>query len=151
MNTLQSSLRRALIWLAPVRAARAACSRGRPTGAARSARPPAAETRAGAAAADASRCCPSIGPPRRPTGSSDAVERTLFNPTRRPAPVRGRGETSSRRMQRGQFALSGTLVVDGKATAFLREVQGGKSRRVAQGETVNGMMVAGDQRRPRAA
>ena len=44
-------------------------------------------------------------------------------------------------MQRGQFALSGTLMVDGKATAFLREVNGGKSRRVAQGETVNGMVV----------
>ncbi len=44
-------------------------------------------------------------------------------------------------MQRGQFALAGTLVVDGKATAFLRETQGGKSRRVAQGESVNGMTV----------
>ena len=45
-------------------------------------------------------------------------------------------------MQRGQFALSGTLMVDGKATAFLREVNGGKSRRVTQGESVNGMVVA---------
>jgi hypothetical protein len=32
-------------------------------------------------------------------------------------------------------------MTDGKATAFLREVNGGKSRRVAQGETVNGMLV----------
>ena len=44
-------------------------------------------------------------------------------------------------MQRGQFALAGTLMVDGKATAFLREVQGGKSRRVTQGESINGMTV----------
>jgi hypothetical protein len=70
----------------------------------------------------------------------DAVERTLFNPTRRPAPT-ALAEAAKPRMQRGQFALAGTLVVDGKATAFLRETQGGKSRRVAQGESVNGMTV----------
>ena len=38
--------------------------------------------------------------------------------------------------------LTGTLIIDGKATAFLRENAGGKSRRVAQGEQINGMMVA---------
>jgi hypothetical protein len=38
--------------------------------------------------------------------------------------------------------LTGTLIIDGKATAFLRENAGGKSRRVAQGEQVNGMLVA---------
>ena len=38
--------------------------------------------------------------------------------------------------------LTGTLIVDGKATAFLRENAGGKSRRVAQGEQINGMLVA---------
>jgi hypothetical protein len=44
-------------------------------------------------------------------------------------------------MPRGTFALTGTTVVDGKATAFLREVNGGKVRRVQKGETVNGMLV----------
>ena len=39
--------------------------------------------------------------------------------------------------------LTGTLIIDGKATAFLRENAGGKSRRVAQGEQINGMLVAG--------
>jgi hypothetical protein len=46
------------------------------------------------------------------------------------------------RMQRGQFALTGTMIVDGKSTAFLREVAGGKSRRVQTGEKINGLLVA---------
>ena len=45
-------------------------------------------------------------------------------------------------MQRGQFALTGTLVIDGKSTAYLRELQGNKSRRVLAGDKVNGMVVA---------
>ena len=74
-------------------------------------------------------------------GNRETVERTLFNPTRRPAPPTV-GATTKPSMQRGQFVLTGTTVVDKKATAFLREVNGGRSRRVQQGETVNGMLVA---------
>jgi len=70
----------------------------------------------------------------------DIVDRTLFNPTRRPAPVAA--DVAKRRLQPGQFLLTGTMIIDGKATAFLRENAGGKSRRVAQGEQVNGMLVA---------
>jgi hypothetical protein len=44
-------------------------------------------------------------------------------------------------MPRGTFTLAGTTVTDGSATAFLREVNGGKVRRVRKGETVNGMLV----------
>lgn len=73
--------------------------------------------------------------------SRDAIDRTLFNPTRRPAPV-AVAEAQKPRMQRGQFALTGTLLVEGKATAFLRDVNGGKARRVLQGETINGLLVA---------
>ncbi len=73
--------------------------------------------------------------------SRDTIERTLFNPTRRPAPV-AVAEAQKPRMQRGQFALTGTLLAEGKATAFLRDVSGGKARRVLQGETVNGLLVA---------
>ncbi len=77
-----------------------------------------------------------------PVGS-DIVLRTPFNPTRRPAPSAvAAAETAKPKLQRGQFALSGTMMVDGTATAFLREVNGGKSRRVRQGETLNGMIVA---------
>jgi len=70
----------------------------------------------------------------------DMVDRALFNPTRRPAPVAT--EAGKRRLQSGQFVLTGTMIIDGKATAFLRENAGGKSRRVAQGEQINGMLVA---------
>ena len=74
-------------------------------------------------------------------GNRETVERTLFNPTRRPAPLAVASE-AKRTMPKGQFVLTGTTVVDQKATAFLREVNGGRSRRVQQGETVNGMLVA---------
>ena len=71
----------------------------------------------------------------------ETVERTLFNPTRRPAPpqVAASGKPS---VPAGQFVLTGTTVVDKKATAFLREVNGGRSRRVQQGETINGLLVS---------
>jgi len=72
---------------------------------------------------------------------TETVERTLFNPTRRPAPQMA-AEGAASRMKRGQFALTGTLLLDGKNTAFLREVAGNKARRVHAGETVNGMRVA---------
>ena len=72
---------------------------------------------------------------------TETVERTLFNPTRRPAPVAAQ-DGAAARLQRGQFALTGTMLVDGKSTAFLREVAGNKSRRVQAGETINGLLVA---------
>lgn len=71
----------------------------------------------------------------------ETVNRTLFNPTRRPAPAQVQ-EAPKPQMPRGQFVLAGTTVVDGKATAFLREVKTGKFRRVAQGENLNGLVVA---------
>lgn len=84
-------------------------------------------------------------PEYRPTATlatqRDIVDRALFNPTRRPAPVAAAAGAKPR-LQPGQFVLTGTMIIDGKATAFLRESAGGKSRRVAQGEQVNGMLVA---------
>jgi hypothetical protein len=84
---------------------------------------------------------PEYQPDATPATRHDMVDRTLFNPTRRPAPVAA-AEAAKPRIQRGQFALTGTIVIDGKATAFLKEVAGGKSRRVVQGETINGMLLA---------
>ena len=72
---------------------------------------------------------------------ADTVQRTLFNPTRRPAPVL-LVDPSKARLQRGQFALTGTMVIGGKNTAFLKETAGGKSRRVLQGDTINGILIA---------
>ena len=73
---------------------------------------------------------------------SETVERTLFNPTRRPAPTLAQDGSGPGRMKRGQFVLTGTMLVDGKNTAFLREATGSKSRRVLAGESINGMRVA---------
>jgi len=74
-------------------------------------------------------------------GHAETVNRTLFNPTRRPAPVLP-GDGGPRQMQRGQFVLTGTAVAGDRHIAFLKEVSGGKSRSVRQGEQINGLLVA---------
>lgn len=71
---------------------------------------------------------------------SETVARTLFNPTRRPAPVVS--DSARRQMPRGQFVLTGTAVAGERHIAFLKEVAGGKSRVVRQGEQLNGATVA---------
>jgi len=71
---------------------------------------------------------------------TETTQRTLFNPTRRPAP--SGQDPANARLQRGQFALTGTALAEGKTVAILREVAGGKSRRVLQGESINGLLVA---------
>jgi hypothetical protein len=72
------------------------------------------------------------------------VERPVFVPTRRPAPpaVPTAQEAAKPRMQKGQFVLTGTAVIERKSIAFLRESAGGKSRSVRVGETINGLLVA---------
>lgn len=72
----------------------------------------------------------------------ETVERPAFVPTRRPAPATPPPEAAKPRMQRGQFVLTGTAVVDQQAMAFLREAASGKSRTVRKGDTINGMTVA---------
>ena len=64
----------------------------------------------------------------------ETVDRVLFNPTRRPAPPASQAAGSASAMKRGQYTLTGTTVVGNVATAFLREVNGGKSRSVHQGD-----------------
>jgi hypothetical protein len=71
----------------------------------------------------------------------DTTERTLFNPTRRPAPTALADATRSQ-MRRGQFQLTGTTVFGDKGIAYLKETAGGKARSVKKGETINGMLVA---------
>jgi hypothetical protein len=72
----------------------------------------------------------------------ETVERVLFNPTRRAAPPASQTAGSNSAMQQGVYALTGTTVVGNVATAFLREIKGGKSHTVHQGETLNGVVVA---------
>jgi hypothetical protein len=74
-------------------------------------------------------------------GHTESVSRTLFNPTRRPAPVVV-AEAARPRMNKGQFVLTGTAVAGAQHLAFLKEVSGGKSRVVRQGDQLNGALVA---------
>jgi hypothetical protein len=74
-------------------------------------------------------------------GRAETVNRTLFNPTRRPAPT-AVADTGRPQMQRGQFVLTGTSLAGERSIAFLKEVAGGKARTVRQGEQINGMQVA---------
>jgi len=139
MNTLRSSARGALVWIVPF--AILALLLGWQTDWGRSlGRAPPAEAAVVPQPLSLA-LLPEYTPSATLDKNKDMVERTLFNPTRRPAPV-AMAEAAKPRMQRGQFTLSGTIVAEGKTTVFLKEVQGGKSRRVAQGETINGMTVA---------
>jgi hypothetical protein len=73
----------------------------------------------------------------------ETVDRVLFNPTRRPAPPASQAAGAGSAIKRGQYTLTGTTLVGNVATAFLREVNGGKSRSVHQGDTLNdGLVVA---------
>ena len=74
-------------------------------------------------------------------GRVETVNRTLFNPTRRPAPT-ALVDAGKSQMQRGQFVLTGTSLAGERSIAFLKEIAGGKSRTVRQGEQINGMLVA---------
>ena len=74
-------------------------------------------------------------------GRVETVNRTLFNPTRRPAPT-AIVDAGKSQMQRGQFVLTGTSLAGERSIAFLKEIAGGKSRTVRQGEQLNGMLVA---------
>jgi hypothetical protein len=73
----------------------------------------------------------------------ETVERVLFNPTRRPAPPASQTAGGASAMKKGQYTLTGTTVVGNVATAVLREVNGGKSRSVHQGDKLgDGLLVA---------
>ena len=66
------------------------------------------------------------------------VSRTLFNPTRRPAPSAQQGKPQ---VQRGQFILLGTTVTEDGSFAVLREIAGSRTRFVRKDDRINGMLV----------
>ncbi|MEO8485279.1 MAG: hypothetical protein ABI585_02980 [Betaproteobacteria bacterium] len=87
-----------------------------------------------------------VVPEFRIEGGLDAmkstVDRPLFNASRRPAPP-AVAEAQKPVIQRGQYLLTGTLITDKGAVAFLKETSGnGKARSVRKGDSVNGMLVA---------
>lgn len=73
---------------------------------------------------------------------NETVDRTLFNPTRRPAPPATAGAEGEKKLQAGQFILTGTTLAGDRSIAFLKEVAGGKARTVRKGDKINGMVVA---------
>jgi hypothetical protein len=73
---------------------------------------------------------------------NETVDRTLFNPTRRAAPPAAAGGEGEKKVQSGQFVLTGTTLAGDRSIAFLKEVAGGKSRTVRKGDKINGMLVA---------
>jgi hypothetical protein len=72
---------------------------------------------------------------------AETVQRTLFNATRRPAPPLS-AENGPRQIAHGKFLLTGTTVTEGRNVAFLKEVNGGKTHVVRQGDELDGMKVA---------
>jgi len=73
-------------------------------------------------------------------GHAETVGRTLFNVTRRPAPVLA-ADSGPRQIVRGRYQLMGTTVAGDKHVAFLKEANG-KTHVVRQGEELSGMKVA---------
>jgi hypothetical protein len=57
--------------------------------------------------------------------NAETVDRTLFNPTRRPAPV-ALAEAAKPRMQK-VYRVTGTTIAGERSLAFLKEVKGGKA------------------------
>jgi hypothetical protein len=139
MNKLSPRVAAAFWWLAPLAALAALIGWETEWSGAIAKQPPPA------AAAEPKPIVASVLPEFEIPGGVEArgetVARTLFNPTRRPAPT-GVQEGAAQRLKTGQFALTGTMMVDGKNIAFLREISGNKPRRVRAGESINGMLVA---------
>ena len=71
----------------------------------------------------------------------DVTVRPLFIVTRRPAPTPPPPEPPKPSMVKGQFILMGTTVVGEGKFAFMIEKAGNRSRVVAQGKEINGILV----------
>lgn len=81
------------------------------------------------------------GPEKLP----ETTARTVFVPTRRPAPpppAPAPPEPPKPRMKKGQFVLTGTSIDGDTRIAFLKEAGSGKPYKVRVGETINELKVA---------
>jgi hypothetical protein len=71
------------------------------------------------------------------------LERPLFVPTRRPAPPPPPPPPPPKpTMSKGQFQLMGVISLGKDGYAFLRDVAGGKVRRMQVGQSVNGIRLS---------
>lgn len=70
------------------------------------------------------------------------LERPLFVPSRRQAPpVPPLPPPPPPSMQKGQFQLQGTIIIDDMRIAVIKEISSGKERQVHQGYTINGILL----------
>lgn len=81
-----------------------------------------------------------IAPQGGPSAYTEITARPLLTPTRQPAPPAPAPEARPS-MPKGQLVLMGTLLAGGKNYALLRETNGTKQTRVAQGDTIKGLVV----------
>lgn len=81
---------------------------------------------------------PEFSLPPRETAYSETLTRPLFIPSRRGSLT---GNKGPQQMKKGQFALSGVIIVPGQRLALLRDVTTGKSERVEQGHEIRGMLA----------
>lgn len=76
--------------------------------------------------------------PPRETVYRETLLRPIFIPSRRGNPI---GKGGRQQMKKGQFALTGVIIVPGQRLALLRDVTTGKSERVEQGSEIRGMLA----------
>lgn len=79
---------------------------------------------------------PEFSLPPREAAYSETLTRPLFIPSRRGSLT---GSKGPQQMKKGQFVLSGVIIVPGQRLALLRDVTTGKSERVEQGREIRGM------------
>ncbi|MBU0592634.1 MAG: hypothetical protein KKH74_02745 [Gammaproteobacteria bacterium] len=74
----------------------------------------------------------------REAAYNETLTRPIFIPSRRGSPT---SSTGGQQMKKGQFVLSGVIIVPGQRLALLRDVTTGKSERVEQGNEIRGMQA----------
>ncbi|MBZ0104737.1 MAG: hypothetical protein K8H84_03815 [Sulfuricella denitrificans] len=81
---------------------------------------------------------PEFGLPPRETAYLETLSRPIFIPSRHGSPA---GKGGHQQMKKGQFVLTGVIIVPGQRLALLRDVTTGKSERVEQGNEIRGMLA----------
>lgn len=81
---------------------------------------------------------PEFSLPPRESAYIETLTRPLFIPNRQGSLA---GSSGPQQMKKGQFALTGVIIVPGQRLAMLRDVTTGKSERVEQGQEIRGMLA----------
>lgn len=83
--------------------------------------------------------------PARERSYAQTLERPLFVPSRRKSPPvpppPAAPPPPPPTMQKGQFLLQGTIIIDDMKIAVIKEIASGKERQVVQGYTINGLLL----------